>query len=95
MLFKVWQGDLRKAVTADPTHMGLWFAHVCNWVNPGTGTSLSIFASVSRNFIGFHAQSECSCHAQGVGVGVKLSIPIYDKELQMNYYVRLFCLIVS
>ena len=54
MLFKVWWGDLRKAVTNDSTQGTL----VCTAQYQGAGTSLSIFALVSRNFTGFHTHTE-------------------------------------
>ena len=48
MLFNVWRGDLRKAVTADSTHRGLWFN--CTAEYQGT---LSIFAQITNNQITF------------------------------------------
>ena len=54
MLFKVWWGDLRKAVTNDSTQGTL----VCTAEYQGAGTSFRIFAPVSGNFTGFHTHTE-------------------------------------
>ena len=54
MLFKVWWEDLRKVVTTDSTQGTL----VCTAEYQGAGTSLGIFAPVSRNFTGFHTHTE-------------------------------------
>ena len=52
MLFEVWCEDLRKSVTANSIQGTL----VCT--AEYQGTSLSIFALVSRNFSGFHTRTE-------------------------------------
>ena len=63
MLFKVWQADLRNAVTADSTHTGLWFVQLSTqgwglhsvFLPQCLGTSLAFTLTLS----------ECPHHAQG------------------------------
>ena len=55
MLFKVWWGDFKKGCHSRfYTHRTL----VCTAECQGAGTSLSIFAPVSKNFTGFHSHTE-------------------------------------
>ena len=60
---EVWQGELRKAVTAYSTHRGLWF------VQPSTqGRGLhSVFLPrcLGTSLAFTLVLSECPCHAQG------------------------------
>ena len=62
MLFKVWSGDLRKAVTADSTHTGLWFVQLST---QGLGLHSAFLTQCLGTSLAFTLTlNECLCHAR-------------------------------
>ena len=84
MLFNVWWEDLRKAVTADSTHTGLWFVQLST---KGWGLH-SVFLPWCPSLAFTLTLSECPAMSGGGGVQMTgaLSFSFSENQINVNVY---------